>query len=144
MENSNTALITGASNGIGLELAKIHAQKGGDLVLVARSKDKLESLKRQLEVDYGVQATVIAEDLSDPESANRIFQQTQDAGLQINTLINNAGFGGHGLFHKQDISNHQSMMQVNMVTLTNLTYLYLPSMVQNNCGQVLNVSSTAV
>ncbi|WP_444888305.1 SDR family NAD(P)-dependent oxidoreductase [Microbulbifer sp. JMSA008] len=137
------ALITGASGGIGLELAKIHAAKGGNLVLVARSEGKLLSLKQQLEKEFGVQAMVIAEDLSDPLSAQRIFERTQGENVEVGTLINNAGFGGHGLFHQRDLEAEQSMMQVNMVSLTNLTHLYLKGMAARNSGHILNVSSTA-
>ena len=143
MEQTNTALITGASSGIGLELAKIHATKGGDMVLVARSADKLEQVKTELEGNYSVNVTVLAEDLSQPDSAERIFEKTEQLGIQIDTLINNAGFGGHGLFHQRDLVAEQSMMQVNMVTLTNLTHKYLEGMISRRQGRILNVSSTA-
>lgn len=143
MATSNTALITGASGGIGLELARIHAQKGGDLVLVARSKDKLDALKSELENQYNVNVAVLAEDLSHSESAERIFNQTEVLGLQIDILINNAGFGGHGLFHERELTDDQAMMQVNMMALTNLTHYYLKGMVARNSGRILNVSSTA-
>ncbi|GGC72730.1 short-chain dehydrogenase [Paraburkholderia caffeinilytica] len=142
-KQSNTALITGASSGIGRELATIHAKKRGDLVLVARSRDKLDALKRELEAQYGIAATVIAEDLSKPGAAQRIFEQTQAHGITIDVLINNAGFGGHGLFHEQNLAGIQAMMQVNMATLTELTHLYLNGMVQRKRGRILNVSSTA-
>lgn len=141
--SKDTALITGASNGIGLELAKIHASKGGDLVLVARSKDKLEQLKQTLEAKHNVSVTVIVEDLSDPGSAKRIFDTTEQLGLEISVLINNAGFGGHGLFHERQLSADQAMMQVNMVSLTNLTHYYLQGMIKRDYGRILNVSSTA-
>ncbi|WP_394242200.1 SDR family NAD(P)-dependent oxidoreductase [Vibrio astriarenae] len=140
---SNTALITGASGGIGLELAKIHASKGGDLVLVARSKEKLIELKNELEVSYGVKVEVIASDLSQPNAAQALFDKTQALGLKIDTLINNAGFGGHGKFHERSLTDEHSMMQVNIVALTDLTHLYLKGMVERNKGQILNVSSTA-
>lgn len=140
---NNTALITGASGGIGLELARIHAEKKGDLVLVARSQDKLEALASELREQYGVSVTVIAADLSDPASSQRIFDETERLGLQIDTLINNAGFGGHGKFYERSLTDEQNMMQVNMVTLTSLTHLYVKGMVARNSGQVLNVSSTA-
>lgn len=142
-QQSNTALITGASSGIGMELARIHAGKKGDLVLVARSGDKLEALKRELETQYGIAATVIAEDLSQPGAAQRVFEQTQALGITIDVLINNAGFGGHGLFHAQDLAHSQAMMQVNMVALTELTHFYLKGMVARKHGRILNVSSTA-
>lgn len=140
---TNTALITGASGGIGLELAKIHAQKGGDLVLVARSKHKLNQLKAELENNYQSKVFVIAEDLSDPESADRVAAAVEELDLQIDTLINNAGFGGHGLFHERALAEDQAMMQLNMVTLTNLTHHFLKGMVERKSGRILNVSSTA-
>lgn len=143
MSKANTALITGASGGIGLELARIHAEKGGNLVLVARSEDKLIALKDVLEKTYNVSVTVIAEDLSDPLSAQRIFEQTESLGIVVGTLINNAGFGGHGRFQQRDLAADQAMMQVNMVSLTNLTHHYLKGMVERNEGQILNASSTA-
>ena len=140
---TNTALITGASGGIGEELARIHAEKGGDLVLVARSKDKLEALASELRDKHKVQVAVIAEDLTQADSAARVFEQTEAQGLQIDVLINNAGFGGHGKFHERELVADQAMMQLNMVTLTNLTHLYLQGMVARNRGKILNVSSTA-
>jgi short-subunit dehydrogenase len=109
----NTALVTGASSGIGTELAKYHASKGGDVVLVARSEDKLNELKAELESDYGITATVIASDLAQPDAAGKIFSATKAMGLQIDVLINNAGFGGHGKFHERDLAKDQAMMQVN-------------------------------
>lgn len=140
---ANTALITGASSGIGLELAKVHARKGGDLVLVARSQAKLEALKAELESQFGINVTVLPADLAKLDSAHSLFAQTEAAGIQIDILINNAGFGGHGHFHERTLEDEQAMMQVNMVTLTNLTHLYLKGMVERNKGKILNVSSTA-
>ena len=143
MNSKNCALITGASSGIGLELAKIHAQKGGDLVLVARSEEKLQQLKRQLEKQHSVLVAVIVEDLSQAGAAGRIFAQTQSMGLVVDILINNAGFGGHGLFHTRGLNSAEAMMQVNMAGLTSLTHVYLQGMVERNRGRILNVSSTA-
>jgi len=143
MINTNTALITGASAGIGLELARIHAQKGGDLVLVARSKDKLESLKLELEHTYKIKVILVSEDLSLAGAAERIFRQTERQGIEVNTLINNAGFGGHGIFHERNLEDEQAMMQVNMVALTQLTHYYLQGMVTRQSGRIMNVSSTA-
>ena len=100
----NTALVTGTSSGIGVELAKYHASKGGDVVLVARSEDKLNALKAELENAHGIMATVIASDLAQPDAAEKIFAATEAAGLQIDILINNAGFGGHGKFHERDLA----------------------------------------
>jgi short-subunit dehydrogenase len=139
----NTALVTGASSGIGAELARYHASRGGDIVLVARSEGKLNELKSELESAHGVKATVIAADLAQPDSAEKIFAATEAASLQIDILINNAGFGGHGKFHERDLAKDQAMMQVNMVSLVNLTHLYLQGMVKRNSGKILHVASTA-
>lgn len=139
----NTALVTGASSGIGAELARYHAAKGGDLVLIARSEDALNALKSELVNTHGIKATVIVADLSQPDSAEKIFQSTEVAGIQIDILINNAGFGGHGKFHERDLAKDQAMMQVNVVSLVNLTHLYLQSMVSRGSGKILHVASTA-
>jgi short-subunit dehydrogenase len=139
----NTALVTGASSGIGAELARYHASRSGDIVLVARSENKLNELKSELEREPGIKATVIAADLAQPDSAEKIFAATEAAGLQIDILINNAGFGGHGKFHERDLAKDQAMMQVNIVSLVNLTHLYLQGMVNRNAGKILHVASTA-
>jgi hypothetical protein len=138
-----TALITGATGGLGIEFARIHAAKGGDLVLVARSRDKLESMKAELETIHGISVAIFAQDLSVAGSAQKVFLQTQSAGIEISVLINNAGFGGHGNFHEQDLAWNEAMMQLNMNTLVSLTHLYLTPMVQRGRGEILNVASTA-
>ncbi|MCG7551759.1 SDR family oxidoreductase [Pseudoalteromonas sp. Of7M-16] len=140
---ANTALITGASGGIGLELAHLHAQQGGDLVLVARSLDKLNALAKELEIKYSIKATVIIEDLSQPYAAQRIFDKTNALNIDIDVLINNAGFGGHGLFYQRDLEADQQMVQVNITALTDLTHLYSKGMIARKHGRILNVSSTA-
>ena len=140
---TNTVLITGASNGIGLELAKIHAEQGDNLVLVARSEDKLNELKLELAKKHKISVDVIAIDLAKPDSALEVFKTTEKLGLAINVLVNNAGFGGHGKFHQRELTADQAMMQLNMVTLTNLTHYYLQGMIERNDGKILNVSSTA-
>ncbi|WP_204102488.1 MULTISPECIES: SDR family oxidoreductase [Spirulina sp. CCY15215] len=139
----NTALVTGASSGIGAELARLHAVKGGDLVLVARREDALNALKTELEKAHGIKATVIVADLAQPDAAEKIFAATETAGIQIDILINNAGFGGYGKFHERDLAKDQAMMQVNLVSLVNLTHLYLQGMVDRNAGRILHVASTA-
>jgi short-subunit dehydrogenase len=143
MTQANTALITGASGGIGLELARIHARRGGNLVVVARSEDKLQALKAELETGFGISVTIVVEDLSQPQAAERVFAETERQGMVIDTLINNAGFGGHGLFHERELQDELAMMQVNMVALTSLTNLYVKGMVARGQGRILNVSSTA-
>jgi short-subunit dehydrogenase len=137
------ALITGASSGIGAEFARLHARKGGDLVLVARREEALNALKQELEKAHGISATVLVADLAAPGAAQKIFAATEEAGLQIDILINNAGFGGHGKFHERDLASDQAMMQVNMNALVDLTHLYLQGMVSRNSGKILQVASTA-
>ncbi|MEO1210844.1 MAG: SDR family oxidoreductase [Cyanobacteria bacterium J06638_20] len=138
-----TALVTGASSGIGTALARLHASKKGDVVLVARREQALNDLKSELEDTYGVKATVIVADLAQPDAASTIFAATEAAGIQVDILINNAGFGGYGKFYERDLAKDQAMMQVNMVSLVNLTHLYLQGMVQRNSGKILHVASTA-
>ena len=140
----HAALITGASNGIGLELARIHAKRGGNLVLVARSQDKLKQLADELRAQYdGIQITVIAQDLTMPQAAQSVFAQTEQLGIQVDILINNAGFGGHGRFFERELAKEQQMIQLNITALTELTHLYLQGMVARRRGKILNVSSTA-
>ncbi len=139
----NAALITGASSGIGREFARIHAEKGGDLVIVARSEDKLIALKKELEEEYSVQVTVIAKDLARPEAAKEIHEEVEALGLEVEYLINNAGFGGQGKFHERNWEEDLAMIQLNVVSLTALTRYFLPACVKRNSGRILNVSSTA-
>ena len=139
----NTALITGASSGIGKELARIHAAKGGDLVLVARRENELLALKTELESKLMVKVEIIAKDLSDIQSAGEIFIETERLGIQVDILINNAGFGGHGLFYEREMEKDLSMVNVNITSLMLLTRLYLPGMVKRENGKIMNVSSTA-
>ncbi len=139
----NTALITGASSGIGTAFARLHASKCGDLVLVARRKEALESLKAELEKKYPIAVTVIVADLAAPGAAQKVFAATEAAGLQVDVLINNAGLGGHGKFHERDLAKDQAMMQVNMAALVELTHLFLAGMVKRRSGKILHVASTA-
>lgn len=139
----NTALITGASGGIGKELASIHASKGGDLIIVARSKGKLEELKKDLESKYSVQVMVIEKDLSEAKAPREVYDEVKEAGIQVDYLINNAGFGGLGKFHERDWQEDLNMINLNIVALTALTRFFLPDMVSRNSGKILNVSSTA-
>jgi short-subunit dehydrogenase len=138
-----TALITGASNGIGLELAKIHASKGGNLVLVARNKTKLDELKSELEKQYKVSVYTIGKDLSLINAAQEVFDETQKAGIQIDYLINNAGFGDFGMFVDADWKKEEQMINLNITTLTQFTKLYLKEMVKRKSGKIMNVASTA-
>jgi len=138
-----TALITGASNGIGLELAKIHASKGGDLVLVARNKSKLDELKTELEKQFKVSVYTIGKDLSVTKSAQEIYDETNDQNIQVDYLINNAGFGDFGMFAETDWNKELKMINLNITTLTLFTKLYLQDMVTRRSGKIMNVASTA-
>lgn len=137
------ALITGASSGIGKELAKIHASKGGDMVIVARSKDKLETLKKELEAKHGAKVKIIAKDLGEAEAPKEIYDELFNEGVKVEYLINNAGFGGRGKFHEREWEKDLAMINLNVTALTALTRLFLPDMVARNRGKILNVSSTA-
>ena len=138
-----TALITGASNGIGLELAKIHASNGDDLVLVARSKQKLDELKRELESAYKIKVHTIGKDLSLPDAAKEVYDETTRLQLRIDYLINNAGLGDFGMFAETDWNKELQMINLNITTLTHFTKLYLRDMVKHRSGKIMNVASTA-
>ncbi len=139
----NTALITGASNGIGLELAKVHASKGGDLVLVARNKTKLDELKAELESQFKVSVYTIGKDLSANNSAQEVYDETTKQNIQIDYLINNAGFGDFGMFAETEWNKELQMINLNITTLTQFTKLYLQDMVKRKSGKIMNVASTA-
>ncbi len=138
-----TALVTGASSGIGVELARIHAEHGGDLVLVARRIDRLEALKLELGRMHGVTAHVIGADLSDPKTPGHIHEQLAARNVQVDYLINNAGLGYGGFFHEQDWSRNEAMIAVNVTAVAALTRLFVPEMVGRGRGRVLNVASMA-
>jgi len=139
----NTALITGASSGIGFEFAHLFARDGNDLVLVARTEDKLRDLASRLESQFGIAATVIATDLAKPNAAQEILVTLQVHEIEIDALVNNAGFGLGGPFVETDLVRELEMIQVNVVALTTLTKLLLPAMVSRRSGRILNVASTA-
>lgn len=145
MENGHgkTALITGASSGIGREIAEIHASRGGNVVAVARSADALHALKEELERVYAVTVHVIVQDLSAPDAAQAVYDAVNAAGITVDYLINNAGFGGLGKFHEREWDADGAMIRVNVMALTQLTRLFLPDFVARNAGRILNVSSTA-
>ncbi len=138
-----TALVTGASGGIGEELARLFAADGHDLVLVARSRDKLARLAEELSGRHNVAARVLAADLARAESPREIFEELSGAGLTVDALVNNAGFGSYGLFAETDLKSELDLLQVNVVALTHLTKLFLPGMLARRRGFVMNVASTA-
>ncbi|MGA9355552.1 MAG: SDR family oxidoreductase [Terriglobales bacterium] len=148
MADRKTALITGASFGIGLELARIFAREGHNLVLVARSADKLRHLASELEKAHGTRSLILATDLSDPGASAYVLDQTTRANIAVDILVNNAGFGQYGFFVDNDLEECLRQIQLNITTLTHLTRLYLPEMIARarsegaNC-RILNVASTA-
>lgn len=139
----STALITGASGGIGYELALEHVRRGGDVILVARSEAKLREYQASWEQKYGVKVHVIGMDLSQPGSAQQLYNAVTAKGLAVDVLINNAGFGQYGLFEESDLDRAMQMLELNIVTLTALTRLFVVDMVRRRSGRIMNVASTA-
>jgi short-subunit dehydrogenase len=138
-----TALITGASNGIGLELAKIHAGKGGNLVLVARNKNRLNEIKYELERLHKIKVHVTGKDLSAPNAAQEVYNETTERKIEVDYLINNAGFGDFGFFIETDWNKELQMINLNITALTRFSKLYLKDMVKRKSGRIMNVASTA-
>jgi short-subunit dehydrogenase len=137
------ALVTGASSGIGLELARVLAREGHDVVLVARREAELKALADELGSRYGAAAHVVTADLAVAAGPQQVFDAVGGLGLEVDILINNAGLGGHGRFWETDADVEQRTLAVNVVALTALTKLFLPAMVARGFGRVLNVGSTA-
>lgn len=142
-KSGRTALITGASAGLGTEFAKLAARDGHDVVLVARRKDRLLALAQALETSAGVRATVLEADLADRGTPARLVDQLRSAGLAIDLLINNAGFGSHGAFVESDFARQAEMVDVNIRALMELCHRLLPTMLARKSGRILNVASLA-
>ncbi len=140
---TETVLITGASSGIGEELAELFARDKSALILVARSRDKLDALADRLAKTYGIQALVLTSDLARPQAAQTLYDAVTAAGWTVDCLVNNAGFGGMGYLEEMPTSQLSDMLQVNVLALTELTRLFLPGMVARKQGRILNVASTA-
>jgi len=138
-----TVLITGASGGIGEELARLFAAHRHDLVLVARTEPKLQSLSGDLARAHGIQARVLAADLADPGAPPRVFEAIGQMGVAIDVLVNNAGFGARGAYAEIEYEVEARMIQVNIAALAHLTRLFLPGMLARRSGKILNVASTA-
>jgi short-subunit dehydrogenase len=138
-----TALITGASNGIGLELAKIHASKGDNLVLVARNISKLNQIKTELESQYKISVHIIGKDLSLPNAPQEVYDELKHKNIVIDYLINNAGFGDYGFFYETKWEKELQMINLNITALTHFTKLFLQDMVKRRSGKIMNVASTA-
>ncbi len=137
------ALITGASAGIGKEFARYHASLGGDVILVARREEALHKLAAELVSKHGVKAHVFAADLGTVEGTTSLYNAVKAKGHNVDILINNAGFGFHGLFQEADISRNLAMVDLNIKSLMALTHLVLHDMVARRSGKILHVGSTA-
>ncbi len=140
---SKTVLITGASSGLGEELAKLFASEGYNLVLVARSEQKMQALAESIEQEHGVTAWVCAKDLTKPGAADEVYDFTRSRGIGIEILVNNAGFGDFGKFHELSRAKQTNMIDLNVRALVDLTHVYLADMVAEGGGKILNVASIA-
>jgi len=143
MNTNPIALITGASSGIGLELAKLFAQEKYDLALIARDYDTLKRIAENLQQTYGVQVKCCDKDLSISCAPDEIIQSLKSEMIEVDVLVNNAGFGWRGDFANMELSDALEMIQVNITALTHLTRLLLPDMLKHKHGKILNVASTA-
>ena len=141
--SNKTALVTGASDGIGAEFLEILAGRSYDLILVARREEKLNQLAERVSREFGVDCTVMVSDLSEPNAAQNLFQRIEERGLQVNFLINNAGLLHNGFFTKLSLGAQEKMIHVNVLALTALTHLYAAKMSSNGGGHILNVASLA-
>jgi uncharacterized protein len=139
----HTVLVTGASSGIGMDLARVFAQNGHNLVLLARGRKALDALAQELQTTFKVSAQVLEADLSDPQGPVKVAQELAGRNLHIDVLVNNAGFGLLGPHAELDGQRQLDMIQVNITSLVHLTRLLLPGMISRNTGGVLNVASTA-
>ncbi|HEY6160719.1 MAG TPA: SDR family oxidoreductase [Bacteroidia bacterium] len=136
-----TALITGASSGIGYELAKIMAGKGYDLVLIARNTKPLEEIAHSFKGKVSV--LVMAKDLSGENAPQEVFEELQKKNIAVDILVNNAGFGDFGKFAETDWKKEKMMIDLNVRSLTEMTKLFLPAMVKRKSGRIMNLASTA-
>jgi short-subunit dehydrogenase len=143
VDNPPSVFITGASSGIGLELARLFARDGYQLFITARKSDRFDAAVAELRRQAKAGAEPLPDDLADPAAPVRLAKQLQDRGIVPDVLVNNAGFGTHGPFVDSDESSQMQMLQVNVVALTHLTRLLLPGMVARGSGRILNVASTA-
>ena len=133
----STALITGASSGIGAEFARQLAAKYQNLVLVARSEDRLILMAEQLRQQHNIQTKVIVQDLTAPEASLSVHRKTKELGLSIDLLVNNAGFGDYGFFAEGQLGRQTPMIQLNITALVELTHLFLPEMLERRQGGVI-------
>lgn len=135
------ALITGATTGIGYELAKVFAENGYNLVITARSSEDLQKTVGEISSQYGVEVTSIAKDLFNPDAAAELYEEVKAKGITVNVLVNNAGQGVYGRFIETDLQRQLQIIQLNIVSLTSLTYHFLKDMVARNEGKILQLGS---
>ena len=140
--SGKNVLITGASSGIGLAMAKDFASRGANLILTARSEDKLMQLAEDLS-DKNIKTHVFIEDISLPNSAQKLFNQVNAAELEVDVLVNNAGYGRWGNFDECPMEDYENMVHLNVTSLTELSYLFVDQMVKRGSGGIINVASTA-
>ncbi len=141
--SNKTALITGATGGLGKEFIKVFADNGTDLILVGRNPQKLQTLRNNVQKRYGIKVNTIAVDFTNDDAAETIYNETKKLGIQVDYLVNNAGLGGQGTFLDRSFDQDINMAKVNMMVPTKLMKLFLPEMVKRNSGRILNVSSSA-
>ena len=142
-DRRQTVLITGASSGIGLELARIFAKNSYDLILVARREAELQTLAENCRMEYGSQAHVFPMDLLAPDATAKLVGQLEDSGLEVDILVNNAGLMDMGQFAEIEVDRHERLLQLNVVVLTALTRRLLPAMIRCGRGRIMNVASTS-
>lgn len=143
MKKNKRALITGASSGIGLELAKKYAADGYDLLIVSRREEVLKCLADEISEGYGVSVDFFAVDLSVPGSAEKIYEYVDRKALNVDVLVNNAGFGNYGFFPETDLQADIELLQLNIVALTHLSKLFVKGMLAKGGGSIVNVASVA-
>ena len=141
--STETVLVTGASSGIGRELAKCFAADGCRLILLARRRQALQALADELRRAHQTQSEVLTADLSQPDTPSRVFRHTEANGTKVDVLVNNAGFGAQGHFAELPVEQQLGMLRVNISAVTHLTRLFLPGMIERHRGGILNVASTA-
>lgn len=139
----STVLITGASFGLGADFARLFAKAKYELILVARSEDRLLELQQELRKDYNATSTVIPFDLTASTAAFDLMSEVERKNLKVDVLVNNAGFGEFGFFYEIDAKRQQQMIELNVIAMTSLTRLVLPGMIERKQGRILNVASTA-
>ncbi len=141
MDTKRTALITGASAGIGKAFAEVFAQNGFNLVLTARREDRLRDIQKQLSEQYEITVTVIPVDLHDLQAPQHLFDRIQEEGLVIDALVNNAGYGVPGFFHNTSWKKQADFIQVLVTAVAHLSHLFIPGMIKRGYGRIINVSS---